>query len=114
MGTGLGLTWNFGYPISYYESCDFITYSSRLLVPIYANVKYYFGNKKVRPFIDLKGGLLADYTHKDVGFFVRPAFGLQIKKIGVNLGFEYNNLKDNPFDSGDTFYRGYIGISYSF
>lgn len=115
-GAGLGLTWNFAYPISYYDGDGHVTYPSRLLVPIYADVKYYIGQKKIRPFVDLKGGFLSDYTHKDVGFFVRPAFGLQIKKIGVNLGFEYNNLKGAPsaFDKGDTFLRGYLGISYSF
>ena len=115
VGAGLGVTWNFAYPISYpINGTTGKTYNSRILVPVYADVKYYFVQKKVSPFIDLKGGFLSDYTHKDVGFFVRPAFGLEIKKVGINLGFEYNNLKGSPLSKGDPIMRGYLGISYAF
>ena len=115
LGAGLGLTWNFSYPVSYPSGGSIgKTYYSRVLVPIYADMKYYFVQKKVSPFVDLKGGFLSDYTHKDVGFFVRPAIGLEMKKIGVNLGFEYNNLKGSPMDQGDTMMRGYVGVSYRF
>ena len=85
VGAGAGLTWNFAYPVSYQVNGTIgQTYNSRALVPVYADVKYYLGQKKICPFIDLKGGLLSDYTHKEVGFFVRPALGLNIKKTGIN------------------------------
>lgn len=115
VGAGAGLTWNFAYPVSYQVNGTIgQTYNSRALVPVYADVKYYLGQKKICPFIDLKGGLLSDYTHKEVGFFVRPALGLNIKKTGINLGFEYINLKGSPLSSGDSMMRGYLGISYTF
>ena len=115
VGAGSGVIWNFAYPVSYPVGATIgKTYNSRILVPVYADMKYYFLQKKASPFVDIKGGFLSDYTHKEVGFFIRPAIGVDIKRIGVNLGFEYNNLKGSPLDNGDSLMRGYLGVSYTF
>ena len=115
VGAGLGVTWNFAYPVSYPVNGTIgKTYNSRILVPVYTNIRYYIAQKKISPFIDFKGGFLSDYTHKEVGFFLRPSFGCEIKKFGINIGFEYNNLQGSPLSKGDNFMRGYLGLSYTF
>ena len=115
IGYGAGVTWNFSYPVSYPENGTIgKTYYSRVLVPVYASVRYYPNSGKFKPFLDFKGGLLSDYTHKEVGFFLRPAVGYEIRRFDVNLGFEYNNLKYSPLKSGDYLMRPYLGFSMRF
>ena len=115
IGYGAGATWNFSYPVSYPENGTIgKTYHSRILVPVYANIRYYPNLKKIKPFLDFKGGLLSDYTHKEVGYFLRPALGYGISKFDISLGFEYNNLKYSPLKSGDYLMRGYLGFSIKF
>ena len=69
VGAGAGLTWNFAYPVSYLVNGTIgPTYNSRALVPVYADVKYYLGQKKICPFIDLKGGYFISLCSSYVKF----------------------------------------------
>ncbi len=57
-------------------------------VPVYLQVKYLAGSGVARPFLDLKGGLLLNYTSSGTGRFVEPSVGFSYKRLGFSIGYE--------------------------
>ena len=70
-------------------------------IPTYLHVRYSFLDKAVSPFIDLKGGLVSDYTRhftghgtdtEGVGVFFGPAVGVEYKHFGVKVGYYHKSI----------------------
>ena len=91
-----------------------IEYST--MVPVFLQVKYNFLNKVVSPYIDLKGGMMTDYTFSGTGWFVSPSIGLSfcrrfsifaaaegtVNQYGRGTGKDYQKADIHPWSVGFT------------
>ena len=91
-----------------------IEYST--MVPVFLQVKYNFLNKVVSPYIDLKGGMMTDYTFSGTGWFVSPSIGISfcrrfsvfaagegtVNYYGRGTGKDYQKADIHPWSVGFT------------
>ena len=72
-------------------------------VPLFADVKYSFMRSFATPFIDLRGGAIADISNSGAALFINPAIGVDIARFSLKIGYEHqlgcwgslNNTKAN-------------------
>jgi hypothetical protein len=57
-------------------------------VPLFAEVKYSFMRSFATPFIDLRGGAIADITDSGASLFINPAIGVDIARFSIKVGYE--------------------------
>lgn len=125
-GTGIRIWKNSTYP----------DYRQRsVMIPLFIEAEYMFGDKEFKPYVNLKGGMLSDLTCKGIGRFIRPAIGLYFGNISVYSGVEVmmcDYLTETQTSTGEktllgndkysTSYSGFslghnglfLGLSYSF
>ncbi len=93
------------------------------LVPTFIQLRYSFLNKSVSPFIDLKGGLISDYSPslKDMpegfrdsgcGHFFRVGIGVDYKRYSFYVGDDWSQISYS--DSALNNYAWTFGIGYRF
>ena len=63
-------------------------YDRSWMVPMFLQAAYSFGHGRVRPYIDLKGGLTSNYTNYGTGWMLGPSIGIRFKRVGVFVGYE--------------------------
>lgn len=94
-----------------------------VLVPTFIQLRYSFLNKSVSPFIDLKGGLISDYSPslKDMpegfrqsgcGHFFRVGVGVDYKRYSIYVGDDWSQISYS--DSALNNYAWTFGIGYRF
>lgn len=83
VGTGVGIDLMSG-GIDNHENSYFI--------PIFADIKYSFLNRKLSPFIGFKGGALCDCTSSGIGYMIMPSVGLDLWNFSISTGFEMRNI----------------------
>lgn len=94
-----------------------------ILVPTFIQLRYSFLNKSVSPFIDLKGGLISDYSPslKDMpeglrdsgcGHFFRVGIGVDYKRYSFYVGDDWSQISYSDWASSD--YAWVFGIGYKF
>ncbi len=71
-----GLYVGVGVGLKYY---DFKADKNHFLVPTFAHIRYSVLNRNVSPLIELKAGILGDFTDRGTGHFFRPAVGVKYK-----------------------------------
>ena len=90
-----------------------------LLVSVFAQVRYSLLNKTFSPFIDLKAGLLADYTKSlktmktpypdnGCGHFFKAAVGVDYKRFSLSVGDDWGKV------NGKDKYAWTVGLTYRF
>lgn len=57
-------------------------------IPMFADVKYSFMKSFVAPFIDIRGGAIADISNSGAALFINPAIGVDIARFSVKVGYE--------------------------
>ena len=86
------------------------------MAPVFLQVKYNFLNKVVSPYIDLKGGMMTDYTFSGTGWFVSPSIGISfcrrfsvfaagegtVNYYGRGTGRDYQKADIHPWSVGFT------------
>ena len=93
------------------------------LVPTFIQLRYSFLNKTVSPFIDLKGGLISDYSSsmKDMprgfpdsgcGHFFRVGIGVDYKRYSIYVGDDWSQISYS--DSALSNYAWVFGIGFKF
>lgn len=75
-------------------TAEFADYNSdpAYILPLFADVKYNFLNKKISPYLSAKAGGYADVTSIDVQgirTFINPAIGLDFNRVSIEVGYEY-------------------------
>ncbi len=94
-----------------------------VLVPTFIQLRYSFLNKSVSPFIDLKGGLISDYSPslKDMpegfrqsgcGHFFRVGVGVDYKRYSIYVGDDWSQISYSIASRNN--YAWTIGIGYKF
>lgn len=110
LGTGIGID---------HMSGGIDNHKNSIFIPIFADIKYSFINRKVSPFVGFKGGVLCDCTSSGIGYMLMPSIGLDLWKFSISTGFEmrnvsyrvetYDNVSDNIYgDLGPV--TGHSGI----
>jgi len=87
---------------------------STVLVPVYAQVKYSFLKGDIKPFVDVKLGLISDLSDHGTGKFIWPSIGVSYKQFGASLGYEW---WDSAYSNDNMRYNNQFisfGVSYSF
>ncbi len=78
-------------------------------LPVYVDMKVYFGRRKVTPFITLDAGYAFgadDEMIGCIGAYYAPSFGLRYRKMSFQLGLEgYRDMCFLQFKIGVTFGR---------
>ena len=86
-------TWKSGTPtgvgLKYY---DFKADKNHFFVPTFAHIRYSILNRNVSPLIELKAGILGDFTDRSTGHFFRPAVGVKYKNVGIKVGYDWVNV----------------------
>ena len=94
-----------------------------VLVPTFVQLRYSFLNKSVSPFIDLKGGLISDYSPslKDMpegfrdsgcGHFFRVGIGVDYKRFSFYVGDDWSQISYSTASRNN--YAWTFGIGYKF
>lgn len=63
-------------------------WDAKYYTPMFADVKYSFMRSFATPFIDLRGGAIADITDSGASLFINPAIGVDIARFSVKVGYE--------------------------
>lgn len=94
-------------------------------VPVYAHLKYSFLNKTVSPFVDLKGGMVFDfsgsikkmpeaYPKYGCGHFFRVGIGVDYKRYSLYFGDDWAQLSYNKISASWNDYAWVIGTAIRF
>lgn len=117
-----------------FNSAEINGKSSRVLIPLLAEIKYSFIDRLASPFIGLKGGGILDCTALGIGYIVRPYVGVDIWRFSLSVGVDYETATYATSVSTTTVFGGgqetsrpaglssvrigntgiYIGLSYRF
>ena len=65
------------------------TWNAKYYIPMFADVKYSFMKSFVTPFVDLRGGAIADITDSGASLFINPAIGVDIARFSLKIGYEH-------------------------
>lgn len=84
-----GLYVGAGVGLKYY---DFNPDKNHFFVPTFAHIRYSILNRSVSPLIELKAGILGDFTDRGTGHFFRPAVGVKYKNAGIKVGYDWVNV----------------------
>lgn len=97
---------------------------NRIEIPVFAEIKYSFLNKKFSPFVDLKAGGLYDYSAYGVGYIVKSSIGVDFWKFSLNAGIDWSSatystegLKEGvPATIGTkhNYMEFFVGLSFNF
>lgn len=71
---------------------DFNPDKNHFFVPTFAHIRYSILNRSVSPLIELKAGILGDFTDRGTGHFFRPAVGVKYKNAGIKVGYDWVNV----------------------
>ena len=63
-------------------------WDAKYYTPMFADVKYSFMRSFVTPFVDLRGGAIADITDSGASLFINPAIGVDIARFSLKVGYE--------------------------
>ena len=88
-------------------------WNASYFVPVFADIKYSFSKTLAAPFVSLKGGAIADITHKGIRTFANPAVGLDIARFSLKVGYEYQLGFWGHLD-GKHMHNVKLGIAYTF
>lgn len=84
----------------------------RFMIPVFAEIRYSFLNRKASPFIDFKGGMLGDLTMKGIGYVLNPMIGVDIGPVSIGIGAQYMKCVYGNIALGNA--GIHIGLSYHF
>lgn len=60
-----------------------------VMVPAFLQVRYAFLDTAFRPFVGIKGGLIANLSEYGAGRFATPQVGFMFKRFALNVGYEW-------------------------
>ena len=112
-GNGLYLGGGSGFSAEFLPEYDS---NPRVLLPLFADLKYSFCNSVVSPFVGVRAGGYAHVNSEEVEgvrVFVNPAVGLEIKRFSIIIGYEYQHNAWG-FEQGNNKHRLRCGVAIMF
>lgn len=92
-------------------------------IPIFADMKYSFLDRKVSPYVALKAGVSMDtgYDYLPICLYLAPSVGIDIGRFSISVNYVYERNTARVVESGDLvsltakiFDKLQFGVTYNF
>lgn len=110
IGLGTGFEFNPFIESSMYE----FELKDRLFLPLFAEVKYRVHICGMFPYLKIRGGSDYDLKNHALGYKVNPEVGMDIGRVSIGIGIDYNKLRYNSMGGKLGYTTLACGISYRF
>ena len=84
------------------------------LVPLFADVKYTFLNKRVSPFVSARVGGVFNTEYKMRRMLINPMVGINVRHFSVGLGYELQHAFKGVIENKASMNNVHLRVGYTF
>ena len=84
------------------------------LVPLFADVKYTFLNKRVSPFVSARVGGVFNTEYKMNRMLINPMVGINVRHFTVGLGYELQHAIKGVIENSASMNNVHLRVGYTF
>ena len=84
------------------------------LVPLFADVKYTFLNKRVSPFVSARVGGVFNTEYKMNSMLINPMVGINVRHFTVGLGYELQHAFKGVIENSASMNNVHLRVGYTF
>ena len=84
------------------------------LVPLFADVKYTFLNKRVSPFVSARVGGVFNTEYKMNRMLINPMVGINVRHFTVGLGYELQHAFKGLIENSASMNNVHLRVGYTF
>ena len=84
------------------------------LVPLFADVKYTFLNKRVSPFVSARVGGVFNTEYKMNRMLINPMVGINVRHFTVGLGYELQHAFKGIIENSASMNNVHLRVGYTF
>ena len=84
------------------------------LVPLFADVKYTFLNKRVSPFVSARVGGVFNTEYKMNRMLINPMVGINVRHFTVGLGYELQHAFKGVIENKASMHNVHLRLGYTF
>ena len=84
------------------------------LVPLFADVKYTFLNKRVSPFVSARVGGVFNTEYKMNRMLINPMVGINVRHFTVGLGYELQHAFKGVIEDKASMHNVHLRVGYTF
>ena len=84
------------------------------LVPLFADVKYTFLNKRVSPFVSARVGGVFNTEYKMNRMLINPMVGINVRHFTVGLGYELQHTFKGIIENSASMNNVHLRVGYTF
>ena len=84
------------------------------LVPLFADVKYTFLNKRVSPFVSARVGGFFNTEYKMNRMLINPMVGINVRHFTVGLGYELQHAFKGVIENSASMNNVHLRVGYTF
>ena len=84
------------------------------LVPLFADVKYTFLNKRVSPFVSARVGGVFNTEYKMNSMLINPMVGIDVRHFTVGLGYELQHAFKGVIENKASMNNVHLRVGYTF
>ena len=84
------------------------------LVPLFADVKYTFLNKRVSPFVSARVGGVFNTEYKMNRMLINPMVGINVRHFTVGLGYELQHAFKGIIENKASMHNVHLRVGYTF
>lgn len=84
------------------------------LVPLFADVKYTFLNKRVSPFVSARVGGVFNTEYKMNRMLINPMVGINVRHFTVALGYELQHAFKGVIENKASMHNVHLRVGYTF
>ena len=84
------------------------------LVPLFADVKYTFLNKRVSPFVSARVGGVFNTEYKMNRMLINPMVGINVRHFTVGLGYELQHAFKGVIENKASMHNVHLRVGYTF
>lgn len=84
------------------------------LVPLFADVKYTFLNKRVSPFVSARVGGVFNTEYKMNRMLINPMVGIDVRHFTIGLGYELQHAFKGVIENKASMHNVRLSVGYTF
>ena len=84
------------------------------LVPVFADAKYTFLNKRVSPFVSARVGGVFNTEYKMNRMLINPMVGIDVRHFSVGLGYELQHAFKGVIENKASMHNVHLRVGYTF
>ena len=88
--------------------------AAHYLVPLFADVKYTFLNKRVSPFVSARVGGVFNTEYKMNRMLINPMVGINVRHFTVGLGYELQHAFKGVIENKASMHNVHLRVGYTF